>query len=361
MTLLLYLLHLLYNISVLSVYFVFKQLKHKSVNKEQPFISVIIAARNESRRIKHTLDSLEKIEYPTEKFEVILVDDASIDNTKEEILPYLEKNENWQLISLTEDQRLLKGKKSALNTGIKKARGEIIALTDADCIVPQNWIKRIAENFDQDTAMVIGHSLLKTPDSFLGILLRFDNLFSGIMMAFPASMGFPISSIGRNLAYRKKYLEQAGGYEAIGQYSSGDDVFLTELFRKNKFGKIAFCAASDSFPLSFPPEENKDLLQQQIRKNSKLLNKSWSAILLAATLFIYHILLISYPFIFGFNITWIALLANKLAFEFLTLQKAAKKLGESSLSFWILLMQIIYPRYIIFFALLGVSQKYKWK
>jgi poly-beta-1,6-N-acetyl-D-glucosamine synthase len=329
-------------------------------NHESPFISIIISARNESKRIKQALDSLTRINYSQNKYEVIWVDDASEDNTYELIREYVSQNSNWQVIRITEKNENLKGKKFALNKAIEAAKGDIILTTDADCCVPENWLLETATYFEEDTIMVLGHSLLEKKKGFLDKLLRFDNLFSGIMVAAPVVMGFPMTSVGRNMAYRKSAYQEAGGYEKLSKHKSGDDVHLTELFRQKVQGKMKFC--STCFTITKTPDTFREVVFQQIRKNSKLFKKSFSSILLSIFLFLYHALLVIFPFILPqYFFIWLTAFMAKLCAEFFTLSVASYKLGDSHILPLIPFMQIFYPFYVTVMALIGSLQVYKWK
>jgi len=349
----------LYVIAVMCTAIILQRLKTEPGNKT-PYISVVIAARNESKRIKPALDSLGSINYPQDKYEVIWVDDASQDDTYNLIQQHAAQKENWQVIRITEKNENLKGKKFALQKAIGAAKGEIILTTDADCRVPENWLLEMAAYFEDDTVMVLGHALLEKKKGFPDKLLRFDNLFSGIMVAVPTILGYPMTSVGRNMAYRKKAYLQVGGYEKLSQHKSGDDVHLTELFRRKINGKIKFCATA--FTLTQSPDTWREIVFQQIRKNSKLLKKSFSSLLLTAFLFLYHVILLAFPFIFPGQFSWwIFVFAIKLGAEFITLSVASYKLGDKRLLPFIPVMQILYPIYVTLLALLGSMQLYRWK
>lgn len=355
-------LNTLYCFFVFLVLIVF--LKKQKINpvNDQPFISVVIAARNEENRIRPTIDSLAKVKYPKDKYEVIFVDDASQDNTANQIEACLKENSNWQLIRITKKGSKLKGKKSALKQAIEKAQGEIILTTDADCIVPENWLSEMASCFDEKTTMVLGHSLLIKRKGWLDKLLRFDNLFSGILVAAPTLLGFPLSSVGRNMAYKKSAYQKSGGYDELSQHKSGDDVHLTELFREKLNGRIVFNLKKDSFTSSKTPDSFGEIIHQQIRKNSKILKKSLPTIALTIFLLTYHLLLVIFPFSTNGSLnTWLSLIAVKFLSEFITLSVAAKKLSDPLLIPLIPIMQIFYPVYVSILGLAGIFQKYEWK
>lgn len=331
-------------------------------NNKQHRISVVIAARNESARITTCLNSLERLEYPADKYEVIFVDDCSNDDTADLIAGFVEKYKNWKLIRLTSKSTTLRGKKNALLRGIDEASGELICTTDADCRVPATWLDGMNRYFGERVAMVLGYSPLKQIPGFMNLFLRFDNLFSAIASAAPAKLGYPFTSVGRNMAYRKEAYENAGGFLALKKFKSGDDIHLTERFRYLNSGRIEYCAHSDTFVETDPPDNFHDMLQQQIRKNSKILLSTMPSIILAILIFIYYALLVMIPFWYPHFLTaWLIFLLAKLILEFIPLSLANKIFKQNIGWHMIVLFQFLYPVHIIGFSILGLFQIYKWK
>lgn len=342
--------------------FIALNLFRKPQSNNTPKISIIIAARNEEKRILPTLQSLQQLNYPSKHFEIIFVDDASTDNTAKIIRAYCRHNPNWKCIELKEKKSEWHGKKLALKTGIDSAAGEIIFTTDADIIVQPEWLSEMALYFEDNVSMVIGHyePQLKT-NNLLGVLIKFDNLFSSIMAAATANFGFPISSAGSNLAYRKDDYEKVDGHEALKHFKSGDDVHLTERFRKKLKKKITYSANPKTFVFAPPPSEKKEFFHQQMRKNSKHLQKSILSLLLSSFLFLYFVLTYGFPFFNPeFTLTWLIIILIKLIFEFIVLLRAANIFNRKDIIKWIPLFQIIYPIYIIIFSILGNFQFYQW-
>ena len=95
-----------------------------STNESVPMISVIVPVKNGSTHIRDLLDSLERLDYPKDRLEVLVVDGNSTDSTKEVVSEYPVK-------LLTEERP---GINAARNTGLKHSTGEIVAFTDADCV-----------------------------------------------------------------------------------------------------------------------------------------------------------------------------------------------------------------------------------
>jgi poly-beta-1,6-N-acetyl-D-glucosamine synthase len=351
----------LYIVLLIGTFIGLSRLKNTK-NNFQHSVSIIIAARNEEDRILPCLQSLENINYPQEKFEIIFVDDSSNDDTPKIIEKFCNNHSNWKLIRLEEKSKKIKGKKNALLNGIKQSNGEIIFTTDADCIVPPNWLRKMVNYFEPNVSMVIGHSPITQKPGIYQKILQFDNLFSSIAASAPTKLGNPISSIGRNLAYRKSAYEDVGSFLALKQYRSGDDILLTERFHYLNDGKIDFCAHPDTFVHTQPPESFSDIFHQQVRKNSKALLKSPSSILFSALLFLYYLFFLTFPIFYPkYLVLWLIIFASKFLIEFINLAKAAKIFKLSHTIKYIPFMQFIYPFHIMLFSILGIFQLYQWK
>ncbi len=331
------------------------QSKHRS-------ISIVIAARNEETRIEPCLKSLESIDYDKDYYEVILVDDCSTDKTAGIIETYCQRHQNWKIIRLIEKSTHLRGKKNALREGIAQAQNELIFTTDADCVVPCNWLRNMVCYFQDHVSMVLGYSPLIYEKRWYYRLLQFDNLFSAITAAAPVKLGYPFTSVGRNLSYRKDAYHELGGFHALKKFRSGDDIHLTNRFHRHSEGEIEYCADPGTFVQTLIPASNEEVLQQQIRKNSKTFQLSISSIVLMSLIFFYYLLVISLPIIYpSMLIPWLILIFLKFIFEFIPLIKAAIIFRQKDIIPFIPLMQIIYPLYIIVFSLIGSFQHYHWK
>lgn len=114
---------------------------------EYPFVSVIVPAYNAEKTIAACIESLIAQEYPKERYEIIIVDNKSTDNTAAIIKQY-------PVIYLLEDQ--IQTAYAARNRGIRQAKGNIIALTDSDCVADRHWIEEGVRHFNDDSVGVVG-------------------------------------------------------------------------------------------------------------------------------------------------------------------------------------------------------------
>lgn len=115
-----------------------------------PNVSVIVTTFNRASTLKKTLNGILAVEYPS-KFEVIIVNDASTDNTKEMLEKNFGKNKKITLINFEKNQGVCR----ARNAAIKKARFPIIANMDHDCIPARDWLKNLVKPFENPEVGIV--------------------------------------------------------------------------------------------------------------------------------------------------------------------------------------------------------------
>ena len=189
-------------------------------------ISVIVPTYNEEKNIERCLKSLENQTIPRNKFEVIIVDGQSKDRTVDIAKKYADK-----VI-----QQKSKGVGGARNDGVEIARGNIIAVTDADSILFKNWIERVQKNFKEK--VVIGTFGFLKPIDFNGVRklekIIYEIVFeiSNILLILMAKIGY-YHLCGSNCAFRRETFLKIGGYSHL-PYS--DDIEIMK--RLKPFGEI---------------------------------------------------------------------------------------------------------------------------
>ncbi|MDE2889206.1 MAG: glycosyltransferase [Gemmatimonadota bacterium] len=208
----------------------------------RPFVSVVIAARNEAGFIGDCLEGLARQTYPADRYEVLVVDDGSTDGTMQVVTRFATAYPIVRCIEATDAFRHMAAKKRPLSEGIRAARGRIILTTDADCSVPATWISGVVSQLETGADVVIGFSQVRTAADRLTPVERlqaFDFLALMSASAGAANLGVPLAASGQNFAYRKALFDRVNGFEAIAHCPSGDDVLLLQLFRRAG-ARIAF-------------------------------------------------------------------------------------------------------------------------
>jgi glycosyltransferase involved in cell wall biosynthesis len=224
------------NIIVLFLYYglfylrigIRKEKKNEENDEILPGVSVVLTAKNEAELLKKNLEHLLKQNYPN--FEVIVINHVSRDQTRFILQTYQDKYPNLKVVNFSQDVNLFQGKKFPLSIGIQSAKNDIILLTECNCIPKsQSWVKEVAEQFDDNTQCVLGYSNVKTKKSLLNAFVQYDNLSYNASMFGFAMLGMPYTGCGKNLAYRRSFFFQKGGF--INHYHlpyGDDDIFINE-------------------------------------------------------------------------------------------------------------------------------------
>ncbi len=107
--------------------------------KNNILISVIIPTYNRSKMLERCIRSLFKNEYPKNRYQLIVIDDKSRDDTSCKLQELAKQYRNLIVIKNAENR----GQAYSLKRGVEAARGKITAFTDDDCILPGNWLRNI--------------------------------------------------------------------------------------------------------------------------------------------------------------------------------------------------------------------------
>ncbi|HEY5919165.1 MAG TPA: glycosyltransferase [Chryseolinea sp.] len=327
--------------------------------KNELFISVVIPVRNEGHNIKYLLADLESQDHAD--FEVIVVDDHSEDNTIQLVQDVTIRNPRFRIIYNAGE-----GKKTALTSGIEAAKGTIIITTDADCRVSAEWISTIARYFNkQEIKMVFGCVRMDANSIFSSLQsLEFASLIgSGVSMA---SWKYPIMCNGANLAFRKSVFGDVGGYKGNLHIPSGDDEFLMRKILAVYPNGIKPVLGLQTVVSTLPNNTLKEFFQQRIRWAGKwTANTSRLSRLLASFVFCFHLTTILLPLFVAFDWidiqTFLILTLSKASLEFLFLNRVTRFLSMRWNWVAFVLLQLIYPLYVVFIGVLSNFNSFEWK
>ena len=237
------------------------QSKEKKITEEIP-VSVIICAKNEVQNLQKFVPSIINQKYAS--FEIVLINDASSDETLEVMKTFKEQHSNIKIVNVKNNEAFWGNKKYALTLGIKAATNEHLLFTDADCKpVSTFWIQSMVQKFSNKKTIVLGYGKYKKLNTFVNLLIRFETLLTAIQYFSYAKLGSPYMGVGRNLAYTKKEFFKTNGFISHIQVRSGDDDLFIQEAATNSNTEI--CLATKSFTVSNPPLTLKEWFRQKRR------------------------------------------------------------------------------------------------
>lgn len=171
-----------------------------------PFVSVVVPALNCAEDVQGFAESMQKQDYPADRFEIIVVDNGSSDDT-------FERSRAAGLVAL---QRKEKGRARALNTGVEAARGEIIMTTDLSCRAEPHWIRAVVETFaaHPEAGCVAGEiKLLRATGGAVIDFQERSNYMSPLLALNRTRLPFMPFADGANASFRKRVFDEIGGFE----------------------------------------------------------------------------------------------------------------------------------------------------
>lgn len=204
----------------------------RNFTEEKPPVSVIICAKNEYHNLVRFLPVILEQDYPD--FEVIVVNDASDDDTFYLLRELCDKYSHLKVVHIRENLNFFTGKKFPLSLGIRSAMHEQLLFTDADCCpTGPHWIISMQKAFTDKTEIVLGYGPYLAQKGLLNKLIKFDTLHVAMQYLSLALNGMPYMGVGRNLSYHRSLFYNSGGFIKHYKLISGDDdLFINQVANK---------------------------------------------------------------------------------------------------------------------------------
>jgi len=322
-------------------------------------ISVIVPCRNEEGHIEALLSSLKNQKF--QHFELLLVNDHSVDATCDYILEALKDFANVRLIDASGF-----GKKNALREGIMESKGDFIVTTDADCVHPERWLESIAafQTLYHCDLLILPVKLVGNDSVFFDIQqLEFVSLVASGAGATGA--GMPILCNGANLAFPKEIWMRHKD-DLHEEEQSGDDIFLLEKVKQER-GVIKFLKSEHAFAFAGAADTLGDLFRQRRRWTSKAPAYSdWQLIFTACVIFsislVELVLFVLSAFDYRYLMLLISVFAVKYVIDSQFLYSVSTFFQLKRVWFNAFLLSIVYPFYIVAVAVSSLFLKPKqWK
>lgn len=328
-------------------------------------ISIVVAARNEENNMFNLLESILHLDYPPHLFELIVVDDHSSDGTKVIIQDFILLHPHLSIKVISAEGE---GKKKAVRQGIFHASCELIATTDADCVLPANWLKVWSQSFQKpDNHLLMAPVVYQLNPGFLQHFYALEFISLVASGAGAAGLKMPFMGNAANMAFRRNTFEQASKSKYYDKYTSGDDVFLIHQ-TIHHYGRksVRFLLNSQAVVETPSPETLGQFISQRLRWGSKAKGyRSPEAVLVSLVVLLMNTVLAAF-ILMGFWITWLwpitaLLFLTKMLVDMPVVVGYAGFVKRRHLKKWFVPFSLVYPFYIVIVGFSSIFMGFNWK
>lgn len=322
-----------------------------------PFVSVLVAARNEEPNISTCLHSLSLQNY-SGKWEVLVADDHSEDQTHALALSFSKMDSRFRVFSVPEPHSEVKGKALALAILAEKAEGSVFLICDADMKMPTGWIQTMVHSIGSFRVDLLNGTTTTEGKTLFSALQAIDWLIPQGHFSWLSRLGVAYTAMGNNMAITRKAYESTGGYLKI-PFSLTEDF---ELFRQahNKGYRLIHHFDTSVLGISAPQNHPSGWLQQHIRWMVGFMQLPFSQKwVFYGQLAFYPLLVLSFflpiPLLFiGFFSMWVVkILANFVLISWVRQWRLLPVLPVYELLWW--------PSYIICLIAFLTQKSISWK
>jgi len=338
-----------------------------------PRISVLIPARNEEAGILDCLRSLARQTYPKDRFEVIVLDDHSTDDTAAVVENFMTTGAQGlvlrclRIAEVPLPAGLTAYKKFAIETGVGAASGELVVTTDADCFFDPQWLSTLAAFFSEKGAKFIAAPVrIESTRSLLGIFQTLDFITLQGITGAAVHSNFHSMCNGANLAYAREAFYEVGGFKGIDHIPSGDDMLLMHKIYLRYPGKVFFLRNRHAVVSTNPMTQWKGFINQRVRWASKADTYDdqrifWVLLLVYLVNVLFLVLAVGAFFNYWWLWLLLVLLVVKTIVEYPFVRSVAGFFGQQPLMVYFPLLQPLHIVYTVFVGWLGKFGSYSWK
>lgn len=322
------------------------------------FISLVVPFRNEASKLPVLLESLTQQTH--KRFQLILIDDHSTDQSYQLAQSYLSRFSDVHLLSAT-----FEGKKQALRQAIAQAKGDLIVCTDADCMPSKNWLKAIAQfQCKEPCDLILAPLQMSYGKSLFSRLqaLEFTSLIASA--AGSAAVKMPVLANAANMAFSPRLWSQSEA-SLKEKEASGDDMFLLHQAKKLAL-EVRFLKSKEAM-LKIAPSPNLSSFFNQRKRwagKSKSYTDSQTILVGLVVLGVSLSLILGLLYALFFPWYWKVLLLLwflKMLVDGGLLYRVSSFFEIKPLLIYIPLLSLIYPFYALASVLGGLFGSFSWK
>lgn len=354
-------------LTTVTVGFFRLSVRKKMQGVKMPDVTVAVAVRNEAENIRRLIKSIASQNYNREKLKLIIVDDHSSDNTKEEIAEIIRRENSINIFYYALSENVI-GKREALAKAVAESSTELILLTDADCEIHPDWVLSMANGMDSsDADIACATVLLKSESEFVNYVQQLEWLSLAAVTAGSFGINAPVMAGAANMATKKSFYLKAKDYLFMQKNQSGDDMYLLD-YAMNNHCRLAFVSENESIVQTKASNTIQSFFNQRMRWASKAgtYKNSWintfGSIILAGNLVVaFLMLVVLFPGFAEVRQQALILILIKWCIDFLLLFLAAIRFNKKKYMLLSIAGFIVYPFYLIAIVAMANMFKHNWK
>lgn len=289
-----------------------------------PFISILVAARNEEAALPRCLAALCAQQYPAGQLEILVADDQSTDGTAALVQAWMQQDPRIRYLAVPPSPGPLRGKAHALHTAIGQAKGNLLLITDADCAPQPTWARNLAGHFtDPGVGMVCGITVVAYR-TWRDAVQTLDWMYLMTPAAAMVRWGYPITAMGNNMGVRREAYEAVGGYPAL-PFSVTEDYILFQAINQHPTYRVHLPHDAGLRNDTLPLPSLVDAFRQRKRWARGGLHAPPGVLVLSALAVLLHLMLIGGLFLYPMVV--LGLWGIKGGLDALTTVLALRKFG----------------------------------
>lgn len=307
-------------------------------------VSVIVCSKNDEKNIIELVPLLANQDYPD--FEIILIDDASTDETLTHFKRFEKEYSNIRIVKIVPTEAFWGNKKYALTLGIKSAQKDYLLFIEPNCLPKTNkWISEISSGFSEKKTIVLGYSAFKKVRfSLLNILTRHQSLFSAVQYFSWAKLGHPYMGISRNMGYKKDEFFKINGFISHMRSRFGDDDLFINQASNSKNTDVVY--SPSSFTYAAPHQTYSDWFKERRKylftaNSYKFFDKFQLSIFNISQVLFFVVMIFELIFEFDYIELLLLLIGIRYFIVWLVIGISSVKLREKSVIFWFPITEII--------------------
>ena len=341
-------------------------------NRPENSFSILVPFRNEELNLPTLLGSIIELDYPISQFELIVINDASSDASESIVNRFKTQHPKLNIILINNDPESESPKKNAISKAIAIASYDWIVTTDADCVVPESWLRALDKMIRVQSPKMIVAPVSYVPKS--GFLHNFQSLdflsLQGITMGSfgmkDKKIGHPFLCNGANLCYSKESFTEVNGFVGNDHIPSGDDVFLLEKMLQKFPDDIQFIKSNEVIVLTSSKDSFRALIHQRVRWAAKTTAYDSVFTKLVGLLVFTTSLSLVILFILGATgqVPWIQagfIFLLKFNVDFVLLYKTSRFFEQQEVMKSYFMSSLLHPFYTVLISILSLKKSYTWK